>query len=191
MYPDRRIISRRISGAIILLGLALSFASGYFSLPIFFVVLGFAILIGALGSLSLRRVYSGIISFFWMLILALFFLTHSWIWFLIGAVISIILGSLLRPILTVLLGIGLFRVFTNQQSQPVYQSPQQSYGNLPLQQPYQPYQQGYQSPAPQPETSQQGSTPYYYVPDPSQPDLQEPSYDMPQAQYPQMPPPQE
>lgn len=197
MYPNRRSISRRITGAIILLGIAVSFAAGHFSLPLFFVILAFAILVGALGSLNLRRIYSGIVSFFWMLILSLFFLTHSWIWFLVGAVISIILGLLLRPILAVLLGVGLFRMFTNQQSQPVYQPPQQPYQPYgsppqygdPSQQ--RPYQQGYQPPVSQPGTTRQGES-LYSPTDPSQPDSQEPSYssqaDMPQAQYPQMPP---
>ncbi|HEY4035124.1 MAG TPA: hypothetical protein VGL94_14285 [Ktedonobacteraceae bacterium] len=191
MYPNRRSITRRISGAIILLGLALTFGFGHFNLPLFFVVLAFAILISALGTLNLRGVYSGIVGFFWMLILALFFLTHSWIWLLVGAIISIILGSLLRPILIVLLGINLFRIFTNQQSQPVYQPSQQPYQPYEYP-PQQSYQQGYQPPVQQPGTYREGEVPYYYPPSSSQSDLQDPSYpsqaEMPQAQYPQMPP---
>jgi hypothetical protein len=34
------------------------------------------------------------------MVLALFFITGSWIWFLVGAGISAILGALMRPLLT-------------------------------------------------------------------------------------------
>jgi len=194
MYQNRQSITRSISAAIILLGLVLIFSFGYFSLPIFFIVLAFATFIGALGRPNLRSIYGSMVGFFWMLILALFFLTHSWLWFLVGAIMSVVLGSLMRPILAVLLGIGLFRVLTNQQSQPPYQPPQQPYP--PYQPPpYQPYQQGYQPPAQPPEAYQEEGEQYYYPAASSQQDYQYPSYssqaEMPQAQYPQeMPPPE-
>lgn len=172
--PVRDIFSG-ISGGIVLIGIALAFVfgGGGFNLPVFFLFLGFSILFGSLGSLNPRGVYGGIIGFFWMLILALFFITGSWIWFLVGAGISAIMGALLRPIMAGLLGLGIFGMAStfNQRQQPTYQPP-------PYQQQYQSYQQGYQPPQP---TYQEGGQQYQYPQQDEQP----------QAQYPQEMPPQQ
>ncbi len=193
MYRAGRSLTRGISTAIILLGLALSFAFGGFNLPIFFVALAFAILVGSLGTFNPRGVYGGFMGFIWMLMLALFFVTGSWVWFIVGAAISALLGALVRPILAGLLGVGLFSAFANQQRPPqYYQPPQQPY--QPTQQPYQPYQQGYQTP--QEEAGyQEGERQHQYPPTPTQNAPQYQPYtnqaDQPQAQYPQQMPPQQ
>jgi hypothetical protein len=201
MYYDRRYRRRYrgplsgLAGGIFLIGLALAFflqsqfGGGWF-LPIFFIGLGFSILIGSIGSLNPRGVYGGLYGFFWMLILALFFITGSWIWFLVGAGISAILGALARPLMAGLLGAGIFAA--TQPGQQQYQQP-------PYQQPYppyqqgqetsQPYQQGYQptQPPPIPGTYEEGGQQHQY-PQQGQPKQQ---HDAPETQYPQQMPPQQ
>jgi hypothetical protein len=169
-----------LAGGIAILGVALAFVFGFggFNLPVFFVALAFSILVGSLATLNPRRIYGALYGFFWMLILALFFITHSWIVFLIGAAISVILSSLARPLLAMLLGLGIFGAvnMANQQpQQPYYQPPQ----------PQQPYQQGY----PPQETYQEGEQQYQSPPRYQQP--AQPQYEQPQAQYPQEMPPQQ
>lgn len=188
-----RSVTGGVSGFIVLIGIALAFALGFgsFNLPIFFIALAFAIFIGSLGSLNPRGVVGGTIGAMWMIILALFFITHTWIVFLIGTALSALLGSLMRPIVAALLGLGIFGLASSQRNQqpqqPYYQpppqqpyQPQQPYYQPPppSQQPYQSYQQGYQ---PQPEAYQEGGRQYQYPQSPEQP----------QAQYPQQMPPQE
>ena len=189
MYRQRNPL-RGLSGGIVLLGVALAFVfgGGGFSLPVFFIALAFSILIGSISSFNPRGVYGGLYGFFWMLILALFFITHSWIVFLIGAAISAILGALARPILVMLFGAGIFgaaSMFNQQPQQPYYQ-PQQPY---PPQEPYQPYQQGYQQSMQPPPGYQEGGQQYQYPPQYQQP--AQPQYETPQAQYPQEMPPQQ
>jgi len=176
-----------LAGGLAILAVALAFVFGYgsFNLPVFFVVLAFSILVGSLATLNPRRIYGALYGFFWMLILALFFITGSWIVFLLGAAISVILGSLARPLLAMLLGIGIFGA-TNMVNQP----PQQPYYQPPPQQPqqpyrpYQPYQGGY---TPQ-ETYQEGGQYHQYPPQPKQ------QYDSPEvdsAQQEELPPQQQ
>jgi hypothetical protein len=115
-----------------------------------------------------------------MLILALFFITHSWIWFVIGGVLCAVLGSMARPILA---SMGYVSTcgstpVANRQPQPYYQ-PEQAY--RPPEAPYQPYEQGYQPE--QPETYQEGGQQHQYPPTAQ--------YEEPQAQYPQQMPPQQ
>jgi hypothetical protein len=43
-----------------------------------------------------------------MIILAFFFITHSWIWFLVGAALSALMGALFQPIVAPLPGWGIF-----------------------------------------------------------------------------------
>ena len=115
-----------ISGGIVLIGLALSFALGGFNLPIFFVALALAALVGSFSSHNPRGVYGGIQGFFWLLILALFFATgFNWIWFLVAAGISAILGALAQPIIAGLGGLTAFGMTRQQPPQPYYQPPQQ------------------------------------------------------------------
>jgi len=177
-------VANGLSGAIILIGIVLALAFGGFNLVIFFIALAVAIFVGSLGSLNPGRIYGGIIGAMWMIILALFFLTHFWLLFLIGAALSAILGALVRPLMALLLGMGIFGLASTAQQtqQPYYQPPQQP------QQPYyqpQPYQQGYQ-PTPQAEAYQEGGQQYQYPPQ-----QQGQQYEQPQAQYPQELPPQQ
>ncbi len=178
-------ITNGLSGGIVLIGVVLALAFGGFNLVIFFIALAVAIFVGSLGSLNPRRIYGGIIGAMWMIILALFFLTHFWLLFIIGAALSAILGALVRPLMALLLGIGIFGLAstTQRSQQPYYQSPQQ-----PQQQPYyqpQQYQQGYQ-PTPQAEAYQEDGQLYQYPPQ-----QQYQQYEQPQAQYPQELPPQQ
>ncbi|HEV2656583.1 MAG TPA: hypothetical protein VGT82_16570, partial [Ktedonobacteraceae bacterium] len=145
-------------------------------------------LVGSFGSNNPRGVYGGIQGFSWLLMLALFFATGSWLWFLVGAGISAILGAFTRPILAGLGGLALFGMARQQpspQSQPPYYQPPQQEPYTPPQPAYQGYQEGYQ-----PETYQEGGQqhPYPQTPQPPPPSQQ---YEQPQAQYPQQMPPQQ
>jgi hypothetical protein len=186
MWNNRSSATGGIAGGIVLIGLALAFlVGGGFNLPIFFVALAFASLVGSMSSRSPQGIYGGIQGFFWLMALAVFFITGSWIVFLIAAAISAILGALAQLIMARLGSMAFFGMKQPQQPQ-YYQSPQQTQQYYqPPQQPYQPYQEGYQPPAPQPETYQEGEQHYPY---PSQPAQQ---YEEPQAQYPQQMPPQQ
>lgn len=152
-----------LAGGVFLIGLALAFflqnqfGSGWF-LPIFFVALGFCILLGSASSMNPNGVMGGLTGFFWMLVLAAFFLTGSWLWFLVGAGISAILGSLWSPMRR-------NRYFRYGQPQPPFQQPYQ---------PYQPYQQGYVPPQQAPGTYKEGERQYQYP---------QPHEDSPRAQY--------
>jgi Zn-dependent protease with chaperone function len=193
----RRSATGGLTAAIVLIGLflAITIGGGGFNLTIFFVFLAIAIFVGSLGTLNPRRTYGGLIGAMWMIILALFFATHFWPLFLLGVVLSTVMGALSRQIIASLLGLGLFNMLNNQQQQPpYYQPPQQPYtppNNQPYyqppQQPYQPYEQGYQAPAPPPppDTYQEGGQQHPY---PAQSDQ---DYEQPQAQYPQQMPPQQ
>ncbi len=178
-----------LAGGIFLICLALGFyfqsvfGSGWF-LPMLFIGLAFSILIGSIGSFNPRGIYGGLYGFFWLLILALFFITGSWIWFLVGAGISMILGSLARPLLAGSLGVGLFAA-----TRPAQQSYQQPYQQPYQQEPNQSYQQGYQpmQPPPSPGTYEEGGQQHQY-PQQGQPKEQ---YETPETQYPEQMPPQQ
>lgn len=182
-----RSITGGLSGAIVLLGLVLAFAFGGFNLVIFFIALAFAVFVGSFGSGNPRGVYGGLIGAMWMIMLALFFATGSWLWFLVGAALSAILSTLMRPLIAFLLGLGIFGLAAanQQQAQQPYYQP------TPYQQPYQPparpYQQGYQ-PTPQAEAYQEGGQQYQY---PGQQPLPPQQYEQPQSQYSQEMPPQQ
>ncbi|MBE3560129.1 MAG: hypothetical protein IMW89_13030 [Ktedonobacteraceae bacterium] len=201
-YRNRRQATGGLAGTIFIVGLILAFAFG-FNLSIFFAALAFTALVGALGSGNSKQAYGGFHGFLWLMVLALFFATGNWIWFLVGVILSSMLGSLTRPILGWLSSMGLFAAAPDQQ-QPYYQPsqtsrvPQTPYYQPsqppePPQQPtepaYQPYEQGYKapassSPAVQPESDQEGEGQYQY-PSPST------SYEQPQAQYPEPMPPRQ
>ncbi|MEO8971330.1 MAG: hypothetical protein ABI406_06995 [Ktedonobacteraceae bacterium] len=169
---------RAATGGIFLIGMAIAFAissqfGGHWFLPILFITLACTSLIGSLN-FNRRGVYSGSYGFVWLAVLALFFITGSWIWFLVGAGLSAILGSLWRPMIG-----GAYGRQGDQQPyyQPTYQQPPTN----------QPYEQGYQPPAQQPPAAYQEGNQQYPYPQP-----QEPQYEQPQVQYPQeMPPPQQ
>lgn len=145
-----------------------------------------------------RNAFGGLYSILWILIIVIFVLTgfHFWQIFLIGALLSAILGILIRLITAGAIGAGLFGAATmlrNQQQPPQYQPPYQPYQQPggqppyyqpPPQPPYQPYEQGYQPPPQAPGTYQQSGQPYY------QPSQQQPQYEQPQVQYPEEMPPQ-
>jgi len=179
MYNNnRRSITSGLSGAIVLLGLILAFAFGSFNLAIFFVALAFAILVGTFGRNNVNAIYGGIIGAMWMLILALFFATNqywdqAWLLFLVGALLSSILGTLRRPIIAAIIGTGILGATSTQQPQ----------------QPYQPYTppQAYQPQ--QPQTYQEGGQQYPYPPYSSTPPTQHEQ--QPQAYYPEQMPPKQ
>jgi hypothetical protein len=194
MYDDRsyrRMRRMRHSGlggattGIFLIGLALSFAFGGFNLIIFFIALALATLVGSLATLNPQRVYGGFIGFVWFIMLALFFATGTWIWFLVGAGISAILGTLARPIIATLLGSAFLSTPTYQPQQQPYQPPQPTYQPPASQQDYQSYDQGYQPP-PAPENYQEGGKQYPYPPTSASQ-----ASEQPQAQYPEQMPPQQ
>jgi hypothetical protein len=177
-----------ICGAIVLLALALAFAvshatAGIFFLPILFFGLAICTLFRGLFGGSQRVAYGAFYGFFWLIILALFFMTSWWEWFLVGAALSIILSALARPIMGTLVGMGFSNTFANNQPQPTppYQSPEAT--------PYQPgqYQEGYQPPQ-QAGSYQEGDS--FHTPQESQPHEQRP-YEQPTTEYPQELPPQQ
>jgi hypothetical protein len=178
-YGRQPVRSGMLTGSIILIGLVLSFIFGGFNLVIFFLALAVAIFVGGLFSGNPRQMYGSTIGAMWMLMLALFFLTGTWLWFLVGAAISLFLGALMRSIIASLTGWGLFQAM-NQSQQPYYQAPpQQPY----YQPPPSPYQQGY-GPTSQ-QTYEEGGQHHPY-PTSSQAD-----YEQPQTHYPQQMPPQQ
>ncbi len=175
-----------LTSAIVIIGLVLALTFHSFNLPVFFIALAIAIFVGSLSGGNPQRMYGGVFGAMWMLILALFFITHIWQLFLVGAAISALLGTFMRPIIAWLLSNGMFGL-SSPQPQQYYtppSQPQQYY--TPPSQPQPTYQQGYQAPPPvqQPETYKEGEKQYYYPPQPSQ------QYDEPQSQYPQQMPPQ-
>lgn len=170
-----------LTGVIILIGLVLALTIHPFNLPIFFVAIAIAIFVGSLSTLNPQRIYGALFGSMWMLILALYFVTHAWILFLVGAALSALLGTFARLVVTWLITTGAFGLSAQGQQTP---PPQQYY--TPPANPQPPYQQGYQGPPVQPpETYREGERQYPY---PAQQPPQQ--YDAPQSQYPQQMPPQ-
>jgi hypothetical protein len=174
--------SARLTVAILLIGLFLSFAFGGFNLIIFFIFLAIALFAGSLSTLNPRRMYNGLIGAMWMIILALFFVTHAWHLFVIGIFITTLMLAFARPILASLLNQVPFTLF-RQQQRHYYQPSQALLPPLPPQLPYQPYDQGYRASSSTSETYQESEqlSPYF------SPATQD--YEQPQAQYPQQMPP--
>jgi hypothetical protein len=177
-----------LAGGIFLIFLALAFiVHGSFYLPLLFVGLAFAALLGSLSSGKSQATYGGIMGFIWMLGLAAIFAFDFWwpgILILVG--ISAIAGTMFRPMMSGPMGASAPQQPYYQPSQP----PQQPYYQ-PSQQPeqpsYQPYREGYQ-PQSQQETYQEDGKAYPY---PQQPEQSSQMYEQPQAQYPQELPPQQ
>src|SRR5450631_1643983 len=119
MWNNRSSAAGGIAGGIVLIGLALAFLiGGGFNLPIFFIALAFASLVGSMSSGSPQAVYGGIQGAFWMLALAVFFITGSWLVFPIAGGISAILGALAQLIMARLGSMAFFAV--KQPQQPPY-----------------------------------------------------------------------
>jgi hypothetical protein len=191
MRQNRRTATSGISGVIVIIGIILALKwGGGFNFPIFFVALAISSLVGPLSSGNPRAAYGGFIGFCWMLMLALFFLTGSWIWFLVGAAISAVMGSLFKPAVEGLSNTVFFGS-TNR-----YRPQQQPY--QPQQEPYRPqempYEQGYQARQNE-EVYLEGNKQYYYPSGSTLPRSQSQEYppsspEVPEAQYPQQLPPQ-
>jgi len=168
---------RGLGGAIFLVFLILAFAvphafyGGSF-LVLLFAGLAFLTLFSSVSSMNRNAIYGGLYGFIWMLGLALCFLIGFWPWILLPVVVSMVLGSLFRPLMAGMAGSS----FLNQQPQ---QTPyQQTTYQQPIPQTeepgFQPYQQGYQA------------QPFYQESSPQEPYQQTPKqeYEQPQVQYP-------
>jgi hypothetical protein len=189
MYGRPRQFFGGVAGGVFVIFLALAFISGHFFLPLLFVGLAFAALLGSLAGGNSRSTYGGVMGFIWMLGLAAIFTFNFWwpgILILVG--ISAIAGTVFRPMMS-----GSMRA--NAPQQPYYQpfQPQQPYyqpsqtPQQPEQAPYQPYQEGYQPPQQQ-EGYQEGGKAHPY---PQQQEANAQDYEQPRAQYPQELPPQQ
>lgn len=196
-----------LAGGFFFIGLAIAIAlsstiGGNWFLPVFFAGLAFCALIGSATSMNPRGLYGGVQGFVWLMGLAFCFLFGFWPWILVVIGLSCILGALYVPLVTGVLGAGIFAAMQNQQqpyqaNQPYqpYQNPNQPYpaGQEPYQpgQPYQPYQQGYQ-PSQQPGSYVEGEQQYSYPPNQQPAPQPKQEYDQEQTQYPpqELPPQQ-
>jgi hypothetical protein len=115
--------------------------NGNWFLPILFVGLAFASLIGAFSSYNHKAAYGGLQGFVWLLGLALCFVIGFWPWILLPIGCSIILGALAAPIMSGMRKAGY------PPANPQYPPPYPPYQPYQPGQPYQPYQPGqpYQS----------------------------------------------
>ena len=139
-----------LAGGIFIIALALAIFLGGIGwnvfLPILFVGLAFASLLGAFSSYNHKTAYGGLHGFVWLLGLALCFAIGFWPWILLPVGVSMMLGALAAPVIG-----GLNRGLP--PTYPPYQAPYQPG------QPYQPdrlYQQGYQPPQQESGISQEG-----------------------------------
>ncbi len=173
MNHYRRSTANRVAGGIALFGLILAFTtgSGGLNVPIFFVALALAVLIGSLGTPNRASVLGGLHAFVWLLVVAIFISTGSGHIFVLGIIASILLG---------IFGRAMFAqhrqnnpVAHNRPARPYYQPSRQA----PEESQYRGYEQGYQ-----PSTTNQPAA------EPLPPSDQ---YEQPQAQYPQQMPPQQ
>ncbi len=156
-----------VAAGIFIIGLAVAIflgaISGQLFLPILFVGLAFASLIGAFSSYDHRAAYGGLQGFVWLLGLALCFAIGFWPWILLPIGFSMILGAFAAPIMSGMRSSAFPPA--NQQYPPPYQPHQ------PVQ-PYQPYQSGqtYQPGQPLPPYQPaQPVQPYQPAEQPSQP----------------------
>lgn len=171
MSRDRRSNANRIAAGIVILGLVLvvTTGSGGLNVPIFFVALAFASLVGSLGTPNRASILGGMHAFIWLLVFAGFISTGSGHVFFLGIIASLLLGIFGRALFA-------HRIqnnpgMRNRPATPYYQ-PSNKVPEEPL---YRGYEQGYQSSASQP----------------AQPPPASDQYDQPQAQYPQQMPPQQ
>jgi hypothetical protein len=165
--PYRNVIGG-VAAGLFIIGLAVAIflggVNGDWFLPILFVGLAFASLIGAFSSYDRKAAYGGFQGFVWFLGLALCFVIGFWPWILLPIGCSIILGALAAPIMSGMRKAGYPPA--NPQYPPPYQpyQPGQPYqSGQPYQpgQPLPPYQQGQPGQAYQPaeQSSQQAPVP--------------------------------
>lgn len=181
-----------LAGGFFFIGLALAFAlsdslGGHGFLFFLFAGLAFSSLFGSASSMNPRGLYGGIQGFVWLMGLGILFMIGFWPWILVLIGISAILGSLIVPITAGLVGLGIYAATQNNQPQQQYQQTYQAYPSEqpPPEEPYVPYQQGYQPPPPStPGTYQEGGEAHQY-PQPKQ------EFEQPQIHYPQELPPQQ
>ena len=165
--PYRNAIGGVAAGIFIIclaVAIALGGISGHWFLPILFVGLAFASLIGSISSYDHRAAYGGLQGFVWFLGLALCFAVSFWPWILLPIGVSIILGALAGPIMS-----GM-RSSVLPPANPQYPTPYQPYkSGQPYQpaqpwplyqqgqpgQPYQPYQPGQPMPSQPAEQTQE------------------------------------
>ncbi len=178
---------RGLATGLFLIALIIGIAfSGIGFLPMLFVGLAFLSLFGSASSLNRHGIYGGLNGFIWMLGLALCFWIGFWPWILLPVAVTMILGSLYRPMMAGLSGAGFipasqmqqqpYQQTVNAQSYPPQEQPgyQEGYQGAAYQQP------GYQGAPQQPPAAYQegGQQPAYH---------QEPRqhYEQPQVQYPE------
>jgi len=161
MYENRQYQRRKpyqnslggLAVGVFLIALAVAIFLGsvtwHIFLPVLFVGLAFASLLGSISSYHHKIAYSGLQGFVWLLGLALCFAIGFWPWILLPLGVSILLGSLAAPVMG-----GLSRGLP--QAYPPYQPGQ----------PYQPYQQGYQPPQQKARSSQGSEQPREYTEQP-------------------------
>ncbi len=118
------------------------------------------------------RSYRNMRGFPWMLFFLIVIFTHSWVGFMIGIAVCVVLSLIMRGIFAASSSSGVPNTspIVDQAPQP-HEAPEQQY--------YQPYEQGYQSVS-TPETYQESGKQYQYP---------EPQYEQPQVEYPQEMPP--
>lgn len=173
-YRRYRDPMRGLAIGMLLIGLAFAifYGLGDFFLTFLFVGLACSALLGMISTFHPRKIYSGLQGFIWFLGLAILFLpgVAFWPWILLVCGVSAIVGALAGPIIARIEGMGSMDAasLANRQPQPTDQ------------QPYQPYEQGYQPPPQAPGAYQEGGEVYDQPPQ-----QQQPQYEQPQVQYPQ------
>ena len=147
--PYRNVIGG-VAAGLFIIGLAVAIflggVNGNWFLPILFVGLAFASLIGAFSSYDRKAAYGGLQGFVWLLGLALCFVIGFWPWILLPIGCSIILGALAAPIMSGMHKAGY------PPANPQYPPPYQPYQPYQPGQPYQPAEQpSQQAPVTSPE----------------------------------------
>ena len=170
---------RGLGTGLFLIALVIAFAlpkafGGIGFLPIFFIGLAFLSLFGSISTLNRHGIYGGLNGFVWLLGLALCFWIGFWPWILLPIAVTMILGSLYRPMMAGLSSAGFVPV-SQMQQQPAGEQAYSQQGQAG-------YQEGYQGTPQQPQASPQQEY--------QQPKQQ---YEQPQAQHPdqELPPMQQ
>lgn len=186
--PHRQHTTNGLSIIIIILGIIFAFNwGGSFNLALFFGALALASFIKPLGSSNAREIYNGLMGACWLAVLALFFWSGSWVWFIAGGVLSWFLDKRYKP-----------EPQRNQQSTqtqghqyetPVYTPPLSS--SEADSRDYSSYEQGYTPQGREQRNGEDQTHPYTTYATPSQTTSSfYPSSELPEAQYPQQLPPQ-